>query len=575
MDNFDILQNQMTARVNVIGVGDNNINGSLVVKQKDKATLSGSFRYNAITHTNDTPGSLVVKREDFNEFNGSLKVRPHNKMVGTVNVIEPPIKKIQFAPIKDATLASNAPYLQFGQGSELAIGKVAESEDYRAILAFNISAVDLENLENLSYAKLRLNIVRPVKKATGLVLYTTSKSDWSETGVNWANQPSPLKMVATANIVAGATYVEFNLSNFFKENAEINQVFSFIVRDSSDNLLTVPITFGSRETDDAPIFEYAYQYFPPSAGVNDIRGYLTPRFQNIKILAGSLHITNGLYHDDLQGLLFINKKQNANEIVGNLTVCKKNTNEFVGSLVITEKPARTELLGSIVIKQIAEPYINGSLTIVSIQNQTNLPGSIIIRQKDDTALNGSMSITSKIKYSNLSGSIVVKQDGGRNLDGSILITQKEKHNDFAGSIISKQKDAAFLNGLFTLVGIEEHNEFMGSLKVRATDLVDLRGSLVLNSKEKEHDFGGSVVVKQLDKATLDGSVVVPRVDKEADIQGHIIVQQHDSKILNGSFIVKQYDYGDIVGTLRSRPKWGEDMEGSVVVTYGSSYAFIM
>lgn len=596
--------NQMTANVLVKGVGEQDVRGSIVVKRKDSGNLNGSLDYKNVNHHEEINGFLTVKQKGMQDLFGSFGVRPNNRMVGCVNVVEPPVKAFQSVPIKDANLASNAPYLQFGLGSELAVGKISANEEYRSTLAFNLQAIDSADLENLKYAKLKLRLVRPVNKATTLTLYTTSKSDWSETGVNWVNQSPLSKMIATANIPLGASYIEFNLFNFFKQNATTSQILSFTIRDVSNTTLTIPITFGSRETDEAPLLDYAYQYFPPSAGVLDMRGSLTPRFQNTAILAGSLHITNGLFRDDLQGFILINKKQNTKEIVGNLTVCKKNMNEFVGSLIITKKTVRTELAGSIVSKQITESYINGSITMVNIQNQndfpgyivvkqedgsaingsmlitskledTNFPGSIVIKQQDNTAINGSLLITSKFKDVKLPGSIVVRQGDERNLDGSILITQNAKYSDIVGSIISKQKNETSLNGLFTLVGIEKSNELMGSIKVRATDFVDLQGSLVLNSKEKELNFGGSIVVKQLDKATLDGSLAVPRVDKEADIQGHIIIRQHDSKNINGSLIVKRHAYDDLIGTLLSRPKWGEDIEGSVVVTYGSSYAFIM
>jgi hypothetical protein len=543
------ITNQMAATVLVIGTGEKDIVGGFTVKQKAESKLFGSFDYKPVIDSAILDGSIVVKRNDCIDLAGSISIRPNNHMTGTVNVVEPPIKRIQSEPIKDATLASNAPYLQFGQGSELVAGKVSNKEDYRAILAFDVPAINQIDLDNLVYAKIQLTAIRPIQQATTLTLYTTSRSDWSETGVNWANQPAFSKEIATTDVAVGAKSIVFDLASYFSQDATSGQVMSFVIRDTSGELMSIPITFGSRETSDAPILDYAWNWFPPSAGLRDLAGSFTPRFKKGTDLTGSLIITKGLYGSNIEGSLDISKKHADSKIAGTIVVLKRSAQEIIGSLDITAKHLDLEIDGSIVVKQKSQENLHGSITIEGIDKESILDGSIIVKQKDKNDISGSVSIVEKYDKCDLNGSIVVK----RNLK-----------NDLAGSI--------------DIITINESHDLSGSIVVRAFDSTSLKGSLILKSTKIEKDIIGSISVKAYGEKSIDGSLDIIEKHKEVDIVGGLTVKQYDLKEIEGSIIVKQHQFNEIVGTLTSRPKWGEDIEGSVVVVHDvadDSYAFIM
>lgn len=572
------ITNQMAATVLVIGTGEKDIVGGFTVKQKDESKLFGSFDYKPVIDSAILDGSIVVKRNDCNDLAGSISIRPNNHMTGTVNVVEPPIKRIQSEPIKDATLASNAPYLQFGQGSELVAGKVSDREDYRAILAFDVPAINQNDLDNLVYAKLQLTAVRPIQKATTLTLYTTSRSDWSETGVNWANQPAFSKMIATANVTIGDKTVIFNLADYFSQNANVHQVMSFIIRDTSEELMSVPSTFGSRETSDAPILDYAWNWFPPSAGLKDLSGSIIPRFKKGKDIAGSLMITKGLYSSDLDGSISIEKKNLDNEIVGSLTVLRRSAVEVLGSLDITAKHLNTKFDGSIIVRQSDENDLFGSMAIKGINKGSNLDGSIVVKRSFENDLFGSINIMEINSSCDFDGSILVKQKDKNDISGSVSIVEKYDKCDLNGSIVVKRNLKNDLAGSIDIITINESHDLSGSIAVRAFDSTSLKGSLILKSTKIEKDIIGSISVKAYGEKSIDGSLDIIEKHKEVDIVGGLTVKQYDLKEIEGSIIVKQHQFNEIVGTLTSRPKWGEDIEGSVVVVHDvadDSYAFIM
>lgn len=513
------ITNQMTATVVVRGLGEAFLNGAILVRQLGHDDLTGS-----------------------------VSIRPRNRMIATVNVVAPPIKGENLAPVKDATLVSSAPYLQFGKNQDLSVCETS-STICHSILGFQVPTLALEDLENLEHATLKLNLERPLEQRTTLTLYTTS-NDWSESGVNWVNAPGTLEELNTITIEPGATFAQFNIFDYFYL-ANGSQVMDFIIKDDSGTIYTNPLSFFSRESSQPPILSYGYRWFPPSCDVATIPGSVwLPQTLDI---TGTLFLPTGRTYIDMPGGLEIPKFDLSDEFTGSVIISANNIADLAGTVTMNGIHLQNEFSGSLVIEQHIVEDILGSLTIAAIGPITeDIEGTIVISKLTDRYILGGLEYVAINKDAEIAGSVIIEQHRTVEVTGSL---------DFAA--------------------ITEQTGFDGTVVLEAHRAEELPGSVFIRYDIGEGYFTGSVVIEQHVSSDLLGSVDLNAMEREAEFYGSVDIEQHVSKDLLGSIIIFTRIDSELIGSVVIRAIWGEDITGSIEIedpndiSNGGPYAFIM
>ncbi len=180
------------------------------------------------THTFSAAGTYTVTLTASNS--GGPSTPPANKQI-TVSTSQP--SQLTFSPIADSYTASGTPTTTFGTSIALH-AKMTPSSVKRVYYKFTVAGTAGKTLTG---AKLRL-YVSDASVAGGSIFSTTST--WTETGLNWSNQPAPVgSALSTLGAVALGATVEFTVTPAISGD----NTYSFVITSPS----TDTVYYGSKE----------------------------------------------------------------------------------------------------------------------------------------------------------------------------------------------------------------------------------------------------------------------------------------------------------------------------------------
>lgn len=576
--------NKFSGKILVIGGGIKDIEGqvrinypkdlpsSVTVRARTNKDLPSTVDVKFSTHTDLLS---TVRTGHSLDLPSSVRVRPHNKMSGLVEIVEPPVFTVKLSPVEDTYVRDDMPKLNYGNDHDMFVGASAGGVLYRSFLRFDIAAVPKQNtIKKATLVLGRLNS-RP---AIPVGIYEVPSGEtWTEYGLTWDNQPGIGNLIKTydSGIYAGTTLVDLTsfITEWYNGSRDHN---GFILKSLQEEAAGLFKQYGTRESDHVPyieieyydphIFSYGKQDLPSSvfvvsAGQSDllssvvVQGYdgkddlassVTVRDPKIPVdddLPSSVAVTR----DYLPSSLFV-KLRGDYDITSSVAVRVKDADDILGQ-VFVNKP---EIVGGVHVR----PYTDlDSKVSVTYKGDEDLIGTVAVNSPE---INGKVEVT---PYADLSSSIVVKGFNDDDLISSVAVNSPElvsqvevpAYDDLGGSVAVRQS---------------LDDDLVGSVAVTRPDLIcsvyvgasaDLKGSVTPRVKGRDEITGSVFVVS----GHINSQVTVRRM-LEKDLDSSLYVWGIYNEDISSSVIVRVTENDDLPSSVRVRRATETDLKGSVI-----------
>ena len=517
-------------------------------------------------------GEITVVQKGVNDILGFVGVPPQNCMIINSEVLPAPTHVDKNTAIKDATLWSRIPHINFGSNNELMMGS-SMTEVYRTIVGFDLSNFELIEEENYDLEDIRLNFRGTTTTAgeTEFRLYRTNNS-WAEHTVNWINQPLMKDLVATA--IGDRHGLSFDITEYIIEakNNGLQEV-SFVIISEDPN--SPVMTYAAKEMNNhrVPSIDTTYYVIPPSSGVANLYGTIISRAAAEKDLLGSVVIEGGYDASFITGELLVPKRNRVHDITGTITPVITEYAFLEGEVEIPKFDMELDIL-------------EGSVTVPLLNNKDDLELTVTIPkifEVDD--LSGEIEIPRIDDEKDIEGSILIAAYGYKEIESEITVPVIEGEEDLEGSIVSRAIGHEFLEGALDIPFIEDANDLEGDVEIpQIFALKDLISSFDIMNKESNSDIESSIDIPKIDSnkdiecsinvaayydKDIEGSINIPSQESENDLEGSIDIGKTESeKDLTGSLEIEKFDSNKDIESVIDIPviERESDIEGDILVS---------
>ncbi|GAA0381423.1 DNRLRE domain-containing protein [Bacillus horti] len=483
----EVIYNRMEGEVDVYGVGESIIKGTIVVR----------------IH---------------NDIRGRIKLSPRNRMFGLLDV--QPIPRVEeiLTPTKDAFFRSGVIRINYGKEHAMAVGVLVDSsytedgfEALRSVLQFDLSHLP-DNVE-IERAVLRLHTLHATEELREKMYEVfLNLRDWSETSVAWVNQPDVSEDSVTGKSIKGSDTLEINVLELVQKWTEEKEPnFGFALRSLEEELQMITQSFFTRE-----------YHMPDKRPQLDLRYY----DRNLIVSLGRVPLRGNIVvrqhvNGDLRSRIEIRSFFGSNGLSSTITVV--NPNYRVGTITISQRKVK----GVLYTRQLDDLGITGTITIpgkdfdeqestIAI-NRRLLHG--MIRVAYETELSAQLQVSNKA-YSQIPFTIQVMR---KHLLGRVEVrAQKSLYAELkiaredtwtmAGKLITKHT-APPLSGRMTVVQasfllsniVTSRPDMLSRLRVRGISNADLKGIVGILGSEYQ-TFNGKITIKN--RVGLDSEIVI-------------------------------------------------------------------
>ncbi|MCY8745119.1 DNRLRE domain-containing protein [Bacillus licheniformis] len=509
------------------------------------------------------PSEITVRR--VTDLSGNVIVNKMVEMRASYNLIERPKFGVKIHSDKDAFVREFFPKMNYGSEISMYTGKANSPfpEKYRSLVGFNISPIPKENTE-VGKATLRLYYDG---RGEGYqdIQAVESGSQWTETGVTWANHPAPAAngFSVTGSVGGKAKYVEFDVTEIVKEwHSSSKPNFGLILKalDESEGLLRGFYTKEANERrPELEVTYYDLQVY--SEGYSYILSDLQVRERNHKELKCNLDIKNNSALSDLESDFHVHQPRELECIIW-----------------------------------INYPELRGAVG-VSLSKFEDLPSSILIRVKDSMDLEGSLSAnevekpsTVYVLYSDdVESKLTIRTWGDPHSGGQLVsrISISEVNKDSRVYILHRSEIKSDLSVRVWSDDFDDQNSILSDIEVSrsfelACDLEvknveDLACKLEVRT-ENCNDRPSQLFIKFREDLEGHGNIGNPnlkssiQVWEKSILQGLITPRLNDGSNLASAITVPLGNWGDLTSQLTLRMNF--DILGSVVVNSGNLQSFI-
>lgn len=601
--------------------------GSRVKAFHDFPASISSAKYS----TEELPGSIEPKL--LNDLPAKINVAPHNRMTGIVEIVDPPCKVENLAPIKDAFVRSAVPKLDYGTEDMMVIGRGAE--EFRSLLQF--TQFNLPANHEILRATLKLThaIDCPAEQEFGLYEADTA---WAEYGVTWDNQPPTGNLITTFKSGIGKTTINIDVTNILTDwgkGAKFNR--GFIIKPLNDG---GKVYYYSRESANPPqlIVEHYDITSTFSIGMTSLPASIAPRVPGHSDLAGSINVKSYNTYSQIPGSITVPEYRGTSEITASIDTRMRSGVNIPGTVAVRREglrdfPSWIDVVRTFDIPAsmtVSRPLLKSSITVKQFGNG-DLPARVVVRYHEDLPAyisarrstlkdlparisvrrSSQVEIPAELtihKTANLPATISVKRAAQKDIPAKIGVVHPGK-SELGGSLYVRSSINVVTlpasiniraNGKKDLPAKVEV-KYNGSAEIPADVLVPWRDDLLANisaRREKSKDMSGSLSVRRKDSSEITGELLIPWADY---LPSEITVQRYGKKEIGAAVTVRRYgsdeipasitykevndlpasigvvyvNRHDLPATLTPRVKYASDLKSWIQVGGGAAYAFIM
>jgi hypothetical protein len=417
----------------------------------------------------------------------------------TTTVVEPPLESVVISCEKDACVSLSEPIFNYGTAKEMLVLRNDEDE-WQSLLVFNVAAIDETTISNLKRAKLTITLSAPASRNITLALNFHANTDWSETGVTYANAPAIYKQYKTVSIKEGDTNVVFDVLDLMQENIEYTS-YGFTITEISDTEQTNPIYLRTRESNQPPVLIYEYKTFPDNADTGNLNSSIIVAAKTSYDLDTIVKLRTGISYYDLNTIVNVKGYKDTSDIDSSIIVSDKDIIDLIDtSIKINEYDGFKEIDDTITVRRTDSIDIDSMLNIEQKNGLIDIDSSAIINRTLSASLDSSIKVKEYTLYNELDSSITVCQTSPFDLDSKVKV---KEYNNYADIDSSANVAAAYTTTIDTVISIS----FDNSRKDIDTS-IRVRDKFYLDSSAK-------VIAK--DFADIDSKIkAVPRYYKDLD-----------------------------------------------------------
>lgn len=629
--NAESFINKFTGSVLIIGVNESNLPGSLIInfpadlessvvaraKEQDDLESVVNIKYRGVE---DLPSTVQPALSS--DLHSSVSVRPHNRMSGIVEVVEPPVIVAEFSPIEDTYVREDMPKLNYGRDGDQFVGTNWNGTRYRTLLRFDIS--DLPADKRIKKATLVLELLNSRPSIPIGVYEIPVGQEWTEYGVTWDSQPSYGTLIKSydSGVYAGRTEVDLTsyVTELYEGKREHN---GLMLKSLIENTLGSYKQYGTRETEDENLRpKLIVEYYDPtvfSYKRDDLRWSVFVIANNKSELDSSVVVAGYVEEDDLPGSITVRDPMApvSDDLPSVIGVTRDELpsyvwvlgSDHVDSSVIVRNTSVLELESTVGVSRgevPSEVYVRyyedlESYVYAKARENNDLDSYVIVNVKERE---GSVYVRF---YDDLDSTVEPRVADDKDLDGVVGVTRDELpsqvHVRWYDDLESYIQPRAYLNSDLdssvwvrseffagsVIVRVEDYSEMPFTVTARETDSEDL-DSRILPRVPFDHDLEGTVEVRLTDQDDVPGTVI-PRVVGASDLSTTVEVDiaynlpsrvfirgtgiddldsvigvRHDDLIdLHSRLITRIEEYGDLDGSVTSRVRAEEDLDGEVFV----------
>ncbi|WP_182914841.1 DNRLRE domain-containing protein [Paenibacillus thiaminolyticus] len=186
----------------------------------------------------------------------SVEIRPHNRMVGRVELLETPRKDVSLPPVADSTTRSDPELvtLNYGDMKSMVTGK-GSNESFEAFIHFGPLNELLPDVYRLEKATMKLYYAGAFPVGTSIELHQPH-SIWRELGITHANKPNSVELLVDEYTLHPAERcIEVDVLRIVERwlQGELDN-YGFIVKTQDD----YAVTFYTRESHKPPVLQLRY-----------------------------------------------------------------------------------------------------------------------------------------------------------------------------------------------------------------------------------------------------------------------------------------------------------------------------
>lgn len=519
----------------------------------------------------DITGKVSIMAVGENDITASItvKINPKNKMTGKTDIIQPPKTTVQLFPVKDAFIREGIKTLNYGTEQTAIVGYSKElNEIYRTFLGFDLSQLP----ENIAVEKAEVKLYniskQPLSHQVGLY---SSASVWTEYGITWNNQPEIESFIDGEGIGTSEDYVSFDATNIVSNwydgietnngfilkalNESIQQYEQFYTRENLTNKPILEVTYREKNIYSAGRTEVNGNIFIKSVGKNDLPlSIRIPEYDINATLPSSIHIFNPDFMESSISVIRPN-------INGNIRVQRSDKSELSSNLVVKQK-SLDQIEANVLVNT---PSRVGHITI---PYRNDLLSDLIIRQSDFSQIQSVIQINAPSRVGNIF--VLYRND----LPSSIL-ARAQGYDQIPSSIgVSRKEITANLT-----VQRTEYSEISGSLTVKQSEVYTIDGSISVIRREipssimvvLSNYLNSNITIQRTEDSTIPASILVPfRKDLNSSIHvvganmipSNIFIR---SGYLKASISIPVYMSSDTLSTITVRVKWASDLPSSLFV----------
>ncbi|NGP57651.1 DNRLRE domain-containing protein [Paenibacillus thiaminolyticus] len=189
-------------------------------------------------------------------LSASIEIRPHNRMVGRVELLETPRKDVSLPPVADSTTRSDPELvtLNYGDMKSMVTGK-GSNESFESFIHFGPMNELLPDVYRLEKATMKLYYAGAFPGGTSIELHQPH-SIWRELGITHANKPHSVELLTDEYTLHPAERcIEVDVLRIVERwlQGELDN-YGFIVKTQDD----YAVTFYTRESHKPPVLQLRY-----------------------------------------------------------------------------------------------------------------------------------------------------------------------------------------------------------------------------------------------------------------------------------------------------------------------------
>lgn len=598
MENHNEIYSRITVRpfdrmqgvVKIIAVGERDVNFSITVKQlKDIQSNVQVYSDNVIdkigfppVYGNQRRSSVIVKYRD--DIRSNITVRPHGKMTGIIDVLEPPKITANLEPNKDAFVREGVKTLNYGSAQTMLIGgSIDNNEAYRSFVAFDTSKIPRQ--QTLLKAVLKL-YNSSAKSVSQTIEIHSANSGWEENSVTWLNQPASDNLITTIDLGSQEGYVEidvFDIVNDWINDRTENNGFILKATDEKFDQYVQIYTKDSSNNNYKPKLEIVYRddATPPSIGNSNIRSNTYVLFRNS--IASRINIPIYDINRELPSkirvkdpaTIFSNISISRPDVISNILVRRTETKDIIGKIGVRQ-PGLSEYPGKISINKPDMP------SRIGVPYSFTIPSSITVMARGETEAISNIYISRPDMLSNVivpyRDDIMGKIKVIANKDSALIGTMSISRPDVISNILIRRLDTSDVNGSITVrrLGVSQNKS---TISVSKPDMVSNIKVNLFNS------LNSTMSVRRTKDTNLSGNIYV---FFRSDVQGSMEVVKADrlpssieviTGYLKSSLFVPFSDSNDLISKATIRVSFISELPSRININSeyggGTTYVFIM